>query len=55
MRVFKTFDEVSAAAGEELGTSEWLEIDQQRVKYEVELETLQKGGDDSQIERREQQ
>ena len=31
MRVFKTFDEVSAAAGEELGTSEWLEIDQERV------------------------
>lgn len=31
MRVFKTFDEVSAAAGEELGTSEWLEIDQDRV------------------------
>lgn len=31
MRVFKTFDEVSAAAGEELGTSEWLQIDQERV------------------------
>jgi acyl dehydratase len=31
MRVFKTLDEVSAAVGEELGTSEWLEIDQGRV------------------------
>ena len=31
MRVFKTFDEVAAAAGEELGTSDWLVIDQDRV------------------------
>jgi acyl dehydratase len=31
MRVFKTFDDVSAAAGEELGTSDWLTIDQGRV------------------------
>ncbi|WP_028642754.1 MaoC family dehydratase [Nocardioides sp. URHA0020] len=31
MRVFKTLEEVSAAAGEELGTSEWLTIDQDRV------------------------
>jgi acyl dehydratase len=31
MRVFKTLDEVSAAVGEELGTSEWLAIDQERV------------------------
>jgi acyl dehydratase len=31
MRVFKTFDEVSAAAGEELGTSDWTVIDQDRV------------------------
>jgi acyl dehydratase len=31
MRVFTTLDEVSAANGEELGTSEWLEIDQERV------------------------
>jgi len=31
MRVFKTLDEVSAAVGEELGTSEWLTIDQERV------------------------
>ena len=31
MRVFKTLDEVSAAVGEELGSSEWLTIDQERV------------------------
>src|SRR5680860_504298 len=31
MRVFKTFDDVSNAAGEELGTSDWLEVDQARV------------------------
>ncbi|CAN5434238.1 MaoC family dehydratase [soil metagenome] len=31
MRTFTTFDEVAAAVGEELGTSEWLEIDQDRV------------------------
>ncbi len=31
MRVFTTFDEIEAAAGEELGTSEWVEITQQRV------------------------
>ena len=31
MRVFKTFDEVAAAAGEELGTTEWMVIDQDRV------------------------
>ena len=31
MRVFTTMDEVSAAAGEELGTSDWVEIDQERV------------------------
>ncbi len=31
MRVFKTLDEVSAAFGEELGTSDWLTIDQERV------------------------
>ena len=31
MRVFTTMDEVAAAAGEELGTSEWLEITQERV------------------------
>ena len=31
MRVFTTLDEIAAAAGEELGTSEWLTIDQDRV------------------------
>ncbi len=31
MRVFSTLDEVAAAAGSELGTSEWVTIDQQRV------------------------
>jgi acyl dehydratase len=31
MRVFSTLDEVSAAVGEELGTSDWLTIDQERV------------------------
>ena len=31
MRVFSTLDEVSAAVGEELGSSEWLTIDQERV------------------------
>ena len=31
MRTFTTFDEVAAASGEELGTSDWLEIDQERV------------------------
>ncbi|GAB2754468.1 MaoC family dehydratase [Nocardioides pakistanensis] len=31
MRVFKSLDEVAAAAGEELGTSDWTEITQERV------------------------
>jgi acyl dehydratase len=31
MRVFTTLDDVSAAVGEELGTSEWLSVDQERV------------------------
>ncbi len=31
MRVFKTFDELTGAVGEELGTSDWLEVDQDRV------------------------
>ena len=31
MRVFTTLDEVAAATGEELGTSEWVTIDQERV------------------------
>ena len=31
MREFRTFEEIAAAAGEEIGTSEWVEIDQDRV------------------------
>ena len=31
MRVFKTFEELTDAAGEELGTTGWMEIDQARV------------------------
>ncbi len=31
MRVFSTFDAVQAAAGTEIGTSDWLQIDQHRV------------------------
>ncbi len=31
MRVFTTLDEVAAASGQELGTSEWLTIEQDRV------------------------
>jgi len=31
MRVFTTFEELAAAAGEDLGASDWLEITQQRV------------------------
>jgi acyl dehydratase len=31
MRVFSTFEELAEAAGEELGTSEWVEITQARV------------------------
>ncbi|WP_232680995.1 MaoC family dehydratase [Nocardioides sp. R-C-SC26] len=31
MRTFTTFEEIDAAVGEELGTSAWVEIDQQRV------------------------
>jgi acyl dehydratase len=31
MRVFSTFEEIEAAAGEEVGTSDWVEITQQRV------------------------
>ncbi len=31
MRTFTTFDDVAAAVGEELGTSDWLTIDQERV------------------------
>ncbi|MBZ5741361.1 MaoC family dehydratase [Nocardioides mangrovi] len=36
MRVFTTLDEVSAAKGEELGSSEWLTIDQDRVNQFAE-------------------
>jgi len=31
MRVFTTFDELAEAAGEDLGTSEWVEVTQDRV------------------------
>ena len=31
MRVFRTLEDVTAAVGEELGSSDWLEIDQARV------------------------
>jgi acyl dehydratase len=31
MRVFRTFEEIEAAAGEEIGTSDWMEITQQKV------------------------
>ena len=31
MRTFSTFEEIEAAAGEEIGTTDWVEIDQDRV------------------------
>lgn len=31
MRTFNTFEEIEAATGEEIGVSEWIEIDQDRV------------------------
>ena len=31
MRTFTTLDEVAAAAGSEIGTSEWLDVDQARI------------------------
>jgi acyl dehydratase len=31
MRVFHTFEEIEAAAGEEIGTTDWVEITQERV------------------------
>ena len=31
MRVFSTIEEIEAAAGEEIGTTDWVEIDQDRV------------------------
>ncbi len=36
MRVFTTFDEVTAAIGEELGSSEWVTIEQERVNQFAE-------------------
>ena len=31
MRTFSTFEEIQSAVGEEIGTSEWVEVDQERV------------------------
>ena len=31
MRVFTTFDELAAVVGEDLGTTDWLEVTQDRV------------------------
>ncbi|MCW2819061.1 MAG: MaoC domain protein dehydratase [Marmoricola sp.] len=31
MRTFSTYEEIQAAVGDEIGTSEWVEIDQDRV------------------------
>jgi acyl dehydratase len=31
MRVFSTFEEIQAVAGEEIGTTDWVEINQRRV------------------------
>ncbi len=31
MRVFNGIDELTAAVGEELGTSDWLTVDQERI------------------------
>ena len=31
MRILDTFDELASLTGQELGTSDWLEIDQDRV------------------------
>lgn len=36
MKVFSTFDEVAAAAGTELGVSDWVMIDQRRVNQFAE-------------------
>jgi acyl dehydratase len=54
MRVFSTVEEIEAAAGEELGTSDWVEITQDRVDrfaeatgdhqwIHVDVEKAQKG------------
>jgi len=44
MRVFTTFEEIEAAAGQEIGTTDWVEITQQRVD-----EFAQATGDDQWI------
>ena len=31
MRVFSSFEEIESAAGEEIGTTDWVEITQERV------------------------
>ena len=31
MRMFTTFEEIQAAAGEEIGSTDWVEITQERV------------------------
>ena len=31
MRMFSTIEEIEAAVGEEIGTTDWVEIDQERV------------------------
>ena len=36
MRVFTTFEEIEAAAGEEIGTTDWVEITQERVNQFAE-------------------
>jgi len=36
MRVFTTFEEIEAAAGEEIGTTDWVQITQERVNQFAE-------------------
>jgi acyl dehydratase len=36
MRVFTTFEEIEAAAGQEIGTTDWVEITQERVNQFAE-------------------
>ena len=36
MRVFTTFEEIQAAVGEEIGTTDWVAIDQERVNQFAE-------------------
>ena len=40
MRVFTTFEELEAAAGEQIGTSEWVTIDQHRVNVRADRQLL---------------